>query len=201
MSQPLSIKQQRFLDFVRRYALENNEPPTYEELRDGLGLTSMGTVNWYVQTLVGSGFLSRTKGPNGKRALQLTGETAMPARLPLLGVIAAGTPIAAVENPENLEVPARLAHPENYVLRVQGNSMINDNIQDGDFVVIRKTTDARTGQTVVALINGDATLKRYHPKAGGVELHPRNPAYPVIKVDSTDDFRINGVVLYVFRQY
>ena len=201
MSQPLSTKQQKFLDFVRRYALDNNEPPTYEEIRAGLGLTSLGTVNWYVTTLVRAGFLLRAKGPNGKRALQLTGETTISARLPLLGVIAAGTPIAAVENPENLEVPARLAHPENYVLQVKGDSMIDDNIQDGDFVVIRKAADAQTGQTVVALINGDATLKRYQPRPTGIELHPRNPDYPVIKVNSTDDFRINGVVLYVFRQY
>jgi len=201
MSQPLSAKQQKFLDFVRRYALENNEPPTYEEIRAGLGLTSLGTVNWYVQTLVRAGFLLRAKGPNGKRALQLAGETATPAKLPLLGVIAAGAPIAAVENRESLDVPARLAHPENYVLQVRGNSMIDDNIQDGDFVVIRKTAAAQTGQTVVALINGDATLKRYQPRPTGIELHPRNPDYPVIKVDPTDDFRINGVVLYVFRQY
>ncbi|MCP4708232.1 MAG: repressor LexA, partial [Planctomycetes bacterium] len=164
MSQPLSTKQQNFLDFVRRYALKNNEPPTYEEIRTGLGLTSLGTVNWYVQTLVRAGLLLRAKGPNVKRALQLAGEIATPAQLPLLGVIAAGTPISAVENPESLEVPARLAHPENYVLQVRGNSMIDDNIQDGDFVVIRKTAAAQTGQTVVALINGDATLKRYQPR-------------------------------------
>ncbi len=201
MTQPLSIKQQNFLDFVRRYTLENNEPPTYEEIRADLGLTSLGTVNWYVTTLVRAGFLLRARGPNGKRALQLTGESATPARLPLLGRIAAGTPIAAVENPENMDVPAHLAHPENYVLQVRGDSMIDDNIQDGDFVVIRKTVDAQTGHTVVALINGDATLKRYHPHPTGIELHPRNPAYPVIRIDPTDDFRINGVVLYVFREY
>ncbi len=201
MSQSLSIKQQRFLNFVRRYTLENDEPPTYEEIRDGLGLTSLGTVNWYVQTLVRAGFLARAKGPNGKRALQLAGESSTPARLPLLGVIAAGTPIAAVENPESLAVPTHLSSPDNYVLQVRGDSMIDDNIQDGDFVVVRKSAAARAGQTVVALINGDATLKRYQPKSGGVELHPRNPAYPIIKVDPTDDFRINGVVLYVFRPY
>ncbi len=201
MSQPITAKQQRFLDFIRRYTLDNNAPPTYEEIRAGLGLSSLGTVNWYVQTLARAGFLLRAKGPNGKRALQLAGETAAPARLPLLGVIAAGTPIAAVENQESLDVPAHLSHPDNYVLQVKGDSMIDDNIQDGDFVVIRKTATARTGQTVVALINGDATLKRYQPREGGVELHPRNPAYPVIKIDPADDFRINGVVLYVFRQY
>lgn len=201
MSQPITAKQQKFLDFVRRYTLDNNEPPTYEEIRDGLGLTSLGTVNWYVKTLVQAGFLVRAKGPNGKRALQLAGETAAPARLPLLGVIAAGTPIAAVENPGNLDVPAHLSHQENYVLQVRGDSMIDDNIQDGDFVVVRQTARAHRGQTVVALINGDATLKRYQPTAAGVELHPRNPDYPVIQIDPADDFRINGVVLFVFRQY
>lgn len=201
MTQPITAKQQKFIDFIRRYALENGEPPTYEEIRDGLGMASLGTVNWYVTTLVRAGFLERAKGPNGKRALQLAGEPAAPARLPLMGVIAAGTPIAAVENPEMREVPAHLATPDNYVLKVSGDSMIDDNIEDGDFVVIRKTARAETGQTVVALVNGDATLKRYQPRANGIELHPRNPAYPVIRVDPSDDFRINGIVLYVFREY
>ena len=79
--------------------------------------------------------------------------------------------------------------------------MQDDNIDDGDYVIVRKTPQAEPGQIVVALINGEATLKRYYPKGDKVELHPRNPAFPIIKVQNTDNFQINGIVLYSFREY
>ena len=79
--------------------------------------------------------------------------------------------------------------------------MIDEQIHDGDFIVARKAKAARSGQIVVALINGEATLKCYVPKSNGVELHPRNPDFPVIRVNSQDDFHINGVLLYSFRNY
>lgn len=197
----LSPKQQRFIDFVQRYTLDYGHPPSYEEIRETLGFSSLGTVNWYVQTLIQNGFLARAKGPNGKRALTLTEEHATPTRLPLLGLISAGTPIEAMENPEKVEVPAPLVHSDNFVLRVKGDSMIEDHIEDGDYVIVRKTVTAEPGQTVVALINGEATLKRYHPTTSGIELHPRNPHYPILYVTEEDDFQINGVVLYSFRSY
>lgn len=168
----------------------------------GLGFGSLGTVNWYVRTLIEGGHLQRMKGPNGKRALTLTEqEHASPASLPLLGLIAAGYPIEALENAETIDVPAPLAHPDNFVLRVKGDSMSDEQIQDGDYIIVRKTPSAKSGQIVVALINGEATLKYYYPKDTGVELHPRNTDYPVIRVHQTDDFRINGILLYSFREY
>jgi len=125
----------------------------------------------------------------------------MPARLPLLGLIAAGEPIEALENAEAISVPQPFVHPENFVLQVKGDSMIGDHIEDGDYIIVRKSAEANPGQIVVALINGEATLKHYQPINGHVELHPRNPDYPVITVNKTDHFQINGVLLYSFREY
>ena len=204
MNKPLSPKLKRFLDFIQRFTLIHDQSPSYEEIMASLGFESLGTVNWYVKTLEEEGHLSRIKGPNGKRALTLSHKehaTTTTARLPLLGLIAAGEPIEALENPEMVDVPPSLLHPDHYVLQVKGDSMIDEQIHDGDFIVARKAKTARSGQIVVALINGEATLKCYVPKSNGVELHPRNPDFPVIKVNSQDDFHINGVLLYSFRNY
>ena len=204
MNKPLSPKLKRFLDFIQRFTLIHDQSPSYEEIMASLGFGSLGTVNWYVKTLEEEGHLFRIKGPNGKRALTLSHKehaTTTTARLPLLGLIAAGEPIEALENPEMVDVPPSLLHPDHYVLQVKGDSMIDEQIHDGDFIVARKAKTARSGQIVVALINGEATLKCYVPKSNGVELHPRNPDFPVIKVNSQDDFHINGVLLYSFRNY
>ena len=200
---PLSPKLKKFLDFIQRFTLNFGQAPSYEEIMAGLGFDSLGTVNWYVKTLEEEGHLSRIKGPNGKRALTLIHKehATTTARLPLLGLIAAGEPIEALENPEVVDVPPSLMHPDNYVLQVKGDSMIDEQIHDGDFIVARKTETARSGQIVVALINGEATLKCYVPKTDYIELHPRNPNFPVIKVNPQDDFHINGVLLYSFRNY
>jgi repressor LexA len=79
--------------------------------------------------------------------------------------------------------------------------MIDDHIEDGDYIIVRKTQSAEPGQAIVALINGEATLKRYYPQNQKIELHPRNPDYPIIHINETDDFQINGIVLYSFREY
>jgi repressor LexA len=200
----LSPKLKIFLEFVQRFTLTYGQSPSYEEIMFKLGFKSLGTVNWYVKTLEEQGYLSRVKGPNGKRALTLIHKeyaTITTTRLPLLGLIAAGEPIEALENPEMVDVPPFLLHPDNYVLQVKGDSMIDEQIHDGDFIVVKKTKIARSGQIVVALINGEATLKCYVPKTDCVELHPKNPNFSIIKVTSQDDFHINGVLLYSFRSY
>ena len=200
----LSPKLKFFLEFVQRFTLTYGQSPTYEEIMFKLGFKSLGTVNWYVKTLEEQGYLSRVKGPNGKRALTLIHKeyaTITTARLPLLGLIAAGEPIEALENPEMVDVPPFLLHPDNYVLQVKGDSMIDEQIHDGDFIVAKKTNIARSGQIVVALINGEATLKCYVPKTDCIELHPKNPNFPIIKVNPQDNFHINGVLLYSFRNY
>ena len=199
----LSLKQKKFLDFINNFTLMQNEAPTYDEIMIGLGFKYLVTVNWYVKTLEEQGHLYRTKGSNGKRALTLTQEhaTHLEACLPLLGLIAAGEPIEALETPNNITVPSSLVHPDNFVLQVRGQSMIDEHIQDGDYIVVKKTASARSGQIVVAIINDEATLKCYVPKLNHVELHPRNPEFPIITIKETDKFHINGVLLYSFREY
>lgn len=200
MKKTLSPKKQKFLDFIKQYQEEHGFPPIFAEIMEQLKIKSPGTVNWYVQELENTGHLKRSRGFNGKRALELVDEQPE-YTLPLLGQIAAGYPLEEIENREQIEVPPSWIHPENYVLQVKGDSMIDDNILNGDFVIIRKTPIAKSGDSVVAFINNEATLKRYVPKDNCIELHPRNPAYQIIKVLPHDDFRIDGVVLYIFRKF
>ena len=199
----LSLKQKNFISFIKHFTLKQGQAPSYDEIMTGLGFKSLGTVNWYVKTLEEYGYLQRTKGSNGKRALTLTQEHAThpEACLPLLGLIAAGEPIEALETPNSITVPSSLVHPDNFVLQVRGQSMIDEHIQDGDYIVVKKTASARSGQIVVAIINDEATLKCYVPKSNHVELHPRNPEFPIITIKETDKFHINGVLLYSFREY
>ena len=204
MNKNLSPKLNKFLEFIERSTLVNGQPPSYEEIMISLGFGSLGTVNWYVKTLEKRGHLHRIKGPNGKRALTLTHKehaTTTTACLPLLGLIAAGEPIEALENAETIDIPHSLYHPNNYILKVKGDSMIDEQIRDGDFIIVRKAETARPGEIVVALINGEATLKCYVPKKDHIELHPRNQNFPIIEINSGDDFCINGVLLYSFRNY
>jgi len=199
MAKQLTPKKQRFLDFIRSFSGDHDRAPTFHEIMEGLKIKSLGTVNWYVKELERIGALERGKY-NAKRALSLPDQP-MDNELPLLGLIAAGYPLEAVENRENIVVPLSYIHPDNYVLKVKGDSMIDDHIEDGDYVIIRRKPEASQGQTVVAFVNGEATLKRYYPKSNGVELHPRNPDYDVIRVSAEDEFRIGGVVLAILRQY
>ncbi|MCF7886305.1 MAG: transcriptional repressor LexA [Candidatus Marinimicrobia bacterium] len=196
----LSPKKQKFFNFVADFIETNDRSPTYKEIMEGLNFSSPGTIDWYVKELEKAGVLERAKQPNGKRALRLAPQYQQET-LPLLGRIAAGNPIEAVENREEIEVPTSYIREENYVLEVKGDSMIEDNIQDGDFVIIRQQDTANQGETVVALVNNEATLKRYHPRPDHIELRPANADYKPIIVSPDDDFRIRGVVLYVFRSY
>ena len=196
----LSPKKQRFVDFIQYFTVNNNRPPTFVEIMGGLGISSLGTINWYVNELEQEGVLQRMRGKNGKRALSLL-EQHIDNRLPLLGLIAAGHPLEVFEDSEYMDVPPQYINPENYVLQVNGNSMIDDQIRDGDYIIVKKIETANNGDTVVALINNEATLKRYYLSDKGVELHPQNPDFDIIHVSPDDHFRINGIVLAVFRKY
>jgi len=196
----LSPKKQRFVDFIQNFTHDNNRPPTFVEIMGGLSIRSLGTINWYVNELEQEGVLQRMRGKNGKRALSLL-EQHINNRLPLLGLIAAGHPLEVFEDSEYMDVPPQYIKPENYVLKVNGNSMIDDQIRDGDYIIVKRVETANEGDTVVALVNNEATLKRYYLSDKGVELHPQNPDFDIIHVKSEDDFRINGIVLAVFREY
>ncbi len=196
----LSPKKQRFVDYISDFTYTNERPPTFVEIMSGLRIRSLGTINWYVNELEKEGVLQRMRGKNGKRALSVL-EMHIDNHLPLLGLIAAGSPLEVFENTEYMTVPPQYIKPENYVLKVNGNSMIDDQIKDGDYVIIKRIETANNGDTVVALLNNEATLKRFYKEKNGIELHPQNSDFEIIKVNSEDDFQINGIVLAVFREY
>ena len=196
----LSPKKQKFVDYIKEFTSSNDRPPTFVEIMNGLNYSSLGTINWYIVELEKEGLIERVKGYNGKRALSVL-EEKMNNELPLLGMVSAGMPLEIFDNEEYIEVPKSLSTNGNYVLKVNGDSMQDDGILDGDFVVIKKIQIARPGETVVAIVNGEATLKRYYVGSNGIELHPRNSNYSVIDVKKEDDLIIQGKVLGVFREY
>ena len=196
----ISPKKQRFMDFIQDFTNENNRPPTFVEIMGGLDIRSLGTINWYVNELEREGVLQRIRGKNGKRALSIL-EQQIQNRLPLLGLIAAGYPLEVFEDSEYMDVPPKYLKRENYVLKVNGNSMIDDQVRDGDYIIVKRTEIAHKGETVVALVNHQATLKRYYMGDKGIELHPQNSDFDIINVKPADDFQINGIVLAVFREY
>ena len=196
----LSPKKQRFIDYIKTFILDNQRPPTFVEIMKGLSFRSLGTINWYIVELEKEGLIQRVKGNNGKRALSIL-EKNIANKLPMLGLVAAGMPIEVFENIEYVDVPSKYIHDENYVLKVDGDSMKNDGIIDGDFIVVKKIETANPGDTVVAIVNGEATLKKYYIGEDGVELHPRNDNYNIIHVSENDELYIQGQVLGVFREY
>ena len=196
----LSPKKQKFIDYIKEFTTSNERPPTFVEIMKGLDYSSLGTINWYIVELEKEGLIERVKGYNGKRALSVL-EKRISNQLPLLGMVSAGMPLEIFDNEEYIEVPESLGINGSYVLRVNGNSMQDDGIIDGDYVVVKKIQVAQSGETVVAVINGEATLKRYYIGSNGIELHPRNNDYAIINVSKDDDLVIQGKVLGVFREY
>jgi|TARA_B110000263_G_scaffold117549_1_gene102475 repressor LexA len=196
----LSPKKQKFLDFIKSFISRNDRPPTFVEIMKGLKFSSLGTINWYIVQLENDGLIKRIKGTNGKRALSIL-EKNINNKLPMLGLVAAGMPIEVFDNVEYVDVPSKYINDENYVLKVDGNSMIDDGILDGDYIVVKKSQIATAGDTVVAILNGEATLKKYYLGKNGVELHPRNSKYNTIYVSTDDQLYIQGQVLGVFREY
>ena len=124
------------------------------------------------------------------------------AEIPMAGIVAAGSPIEPVPQSESIEVPpSMLRGGETFALRVKGESMKEDGILSGDLVIVRKQATARNGQTVVAIVNHEATIKIFHRKEGHIELHPANAAMKPILVSSEDEFRIQGIVAAVIRHF
>lgn len=194
----LTPKQKKILDFIDVYTDREGYPPSQQEIAGAFGFRSLGTVQDYLVRLEREGHLSRSW--NARRGMSVVRPKISGAVLPLAGTVAAGRPIEAVETPDTIEVPPSMVGPgENFVLRVKGDSMIGDGILDGDYVVVRKQATADSGQTVVALIRGEATVKRFHRRGKRIELHPANPAMTPIVVEGEESFRIEGVVVGVIR--
>lgn len=210
----LTPRQRAAYDFIESFRTQTGYAPSYDEVRRHLGLASLNAVAKLVVQLRRRGHLV-TAPPNAKRWLapvrgrggsreglaRRAARGSGPSTIPLLGTIAAGRPIEPVETPEEIEIPASmLGTGERYALRVQGDSMIEDGIQDGDVVVVRRAERADAGETVVAIVDGEATLKRFHPARGQVELRPANAALEPIRVRA-DRVEIRGVLVGLFRRY
>ena len=195
----LTKRQKEVLDFVENYTTKKGYAPSFEEIRKRLKLASVSTIHFHISKLKEGGYLGKTE--NKARAIRVTSKEPM-VKIPLLGVIAAGEPIEAIQQNEFITIPKTKLPPssEVYALRVVGNSMIDENINDGDIVLVKNQNTAENGQKVVALIdNQEATLKKFYKEKGYIRLQPANKNIEPIILDRDTPIAIQGIVLDVIR--
>jgi repressor LexA len=201
---PLTRRQKEILDYIAAFIEDRGYAPSFEEIAEAFGYSSLATVHEHLSNLERKGYIR--KSYNESRSLELTRPDAgaPSVELPLLGAVAAGLPIEAVADHETLAVPPDMVsrRRDNYVLRVEGNSMIEEQIRDGDYIVVQAQDTAEDGQMVVALVGGEsATVKKLYREPGGrIRLQPANPTMEPIFVDARD-VRVQGVVVGVIRKY
>jgi repressor LexA len=198
---PLTRRQREILDFLRGFVAEHGYSPSLEEIGAHFQLSSVATVHKHVQHLAEKGYLR--KAWNRSRSIEPVEEAdAGAVELPLLGTVAAGAPIEPIELEERIAVPRELVRRrgETFVLRVRGESMIDEQIRDGDLVVVERRSEARNGETVVAVVRGEATLKRFVRQGARVVLQPANPALRPLEVPASE-VEIRGVVRGLLRSY
>lgn len=199
----LTRRQKEILDFVAEHIRTHGYAPTIEEIGHNFGLSSLATVHKHLTNLQDKGLIKRAV--NRSRALELVpSDVKVEAiELPLLGRVAAGQPIEAVESTETIFVPEDMVgRRRTYVLQVKGESMIEEQIRDGDYVIVEDRATAEDGEMVIALLSGDAvTLKKLYREPGGrVRLQPANAAMDPLYVDARE-LRVQGVVIGVLRKY
>ncbi len=193
-------KQKQVLDFITDYRERKGYAPSLDEIRKKLKLASVSTAHFHVSKLRDLGYL--TKEENRSRSIDVVGRESM-VKIPLLGTIAAGQPIEAIQEKEMIAVPKSMLprSAEVYALRVVGNSMIDENINDGDIVLVRQQETAENGQKVVALIdNHEATLKKFYKERGHIRLQPANKSMEPLIFRNERDVSIQGIVLDVIRE-
>ena len=198
----LTRKQKDFLSFISRYIHDWSRPPSFEEICAHFGFTSYNTVTTYLKTLERKGYVRLPGRKNLKRAIEVISPVETRRfEFPLLGRVAAGKPIEAVETVDVIEVPpSMIGQGDHFVLLVKGDSMQEDGILDGDFIIVRKQPAAENGETVVALINNEATVKKYYQRDDSVELRPAHSGMAPILLHR-GDLQIQGKVVGVMRQY
>ncbi len=194
-------RQKELLDYLRAYIAEHGFAPSLDEIGRHLGLGSLATVHKHLERLEAKGLIRRRRRQS--RALELTGEThgSGVSKVPMLGRVAAGTPIEAVEVAETVTLPDDLlGRGDTFTLRVVGDSMVGDGILDGDIVIVESRADAPDGATVVALVRGEATVKKLARRRGRIHLLPANERVAPI-VAAPEDVEIRGVVIGLLRRY
>jgi len=202
----LTPRQHTAYEFIAGFIDRRGYAPSYEELRRHLGLRSLNAIAKLVAQLRRRGALAEAPH-NAKRSLtpvmrrRSNARGREPATVPLLGLIAAGRPIEAIENPEPIPVPeSMLGRGESYALRVRGDSMIEDGIRDLDLILIRRASRAEDGQTVVAIVDGEATLKRFFRRGAQVELRPANASLRSMHLPASR-VEIRGILIGLLRRY
>lgn len=210
----LTKRQKQVYDFLAQFVEEHGYSPSFEEIGEGLGLSSLATVHKHVSNLEQKGLLKRDYNrsrsidlvkPRGRMRQIIGGAPATaPVQdlvLPLMGRIAAGRPVEALENPESISLGDFTRSKDVYVLQVSGESMQDEHIVNGDYVLVEKTNVARDGEIVVALVSGsDATLKRIYTEGDKIRLQPSNAAMQPIVVPAAS-VQIQGRVIGVLRKY
>jgi len=201
---PLTKRQSEILTFLQGYIRDHGYAPSFEEIAEQFGFQSLATVHEHLTNLERKGYIQRTH--NESRAIEVLPPKgqAVASEIPLLGKVAAGTPIEALMQQETLAVPDNLLprRGPNYALQVQGSSMIDEHIVDGDFVVVHSQQNADNGELVIALINGsEATVKRFYREPGGwIRLQPANSTMQPMRFQERDVL-IQGIVVGVIRKY
>jgi repressor LexA len=195
----LTAAQERVYRFVREFIDKNGYSPSYEEICRHLGFASKNSVAKHMRQLEDRGYVKSISGR--RRSLELIPVRTSSVSIPFLGIVTAGIPIEAIEVPESIDVPESfLGNGNNFALRVRGDSMIEEGIRDGDIIVIGKQPSAENGQTVVAMIRGEATVKKFHRSGDRIELRPANHAMKPIYA-TEDEVEVVGVVVGLLRDY
>ncbi len=200
----LTKKQKQVYDYIVEYIEENDYSPTQMEIKEHFGFKSLGSVQDYIRYLKSANYIQNDT--NSVRGLTpvtggLTNSNDNVIDIPLHGKVAAGNPIEAMEGSENISVPAgMIGLGSHYALTISGESMIEDGILDGDVIVVKEQKNASNGDTVVAVIDNEATVKRYYKKKSIIELHPANSTMKPIIIEN-GDFQIKGVLVGLLRSY
>ena len=200
----LTKRQREILDFIEGFVRFRGYSPSFEEIAENFGYRSLATVHEHLSNLQAKGYI--TKNYNESRSIDLVeAEISVSAvELPLKGTVAAGQPIEAIEDRETLGVPEDMisgSTKEHYVLRVRGSSMIDEQIRDGDYVIVQSRETAHNGEMVIALIDGEnATMKKFYREDGRIRLQPANQTLDPMYFDA-DRVTIQGVVIGVIRRY
>ena len=197
----LTSQEQNTLQFIRNYIAQFGYAPKFKEIGAAIGVNSQGTIHRYVQSLEDKGYINRAKG-NSRGMTLVELPLVAPPVIPLVGRIAAGLPIEAIEDKQALNLAEMFMGPDLFALRVTGESMIEAGIFDGDYVIIKKQPMAHNGDIVVAMIDKvEATLKRFRRVSNSeVELIPENPDMDKM-IYSADRVTIHGVLVGQMRQY
>ena len=199
---PLTKRQREILDYLNEFIQNHGYAPSLEEIGRRFNLSSLATVHKHLSNLQEKGFIRRAWNRSRSVELVPTRVGGRALELPLLGFVAAGAPIEAIAGNETIAVPETLAGKRDaYALRVKGDSMIDEQIRDGDFVIVEDRKTADNGEMVIALLGGlDVTLKKFYRENGRVRLQPANPAMQPLMVD-LDQVQVQGVVVGVMRKY